>query len=139
MGELADERKAVAAALEALGFNVRWFEGFGGTDDRPDVAYMTEVAGADIYVGIVADVYGNNQPSSGFSATHEEYLEARKTGSASRSGSRPTVPSATATLGRSSTRSTSSTPLESSRTPTTSSAGCSSASSRWLQRISARG
>ena len=79
MGELAAERKHVVAVLEEAGFNVRWFEGFGGTDDPPDRAYLTEVAASDIYIGVVADDYGAMQ-RSGYSATHEEYLEARRTG-----------------------------------------------------------
>ena len=79
MSELADERKTVAAALEAAGFVVRWFEDFGGRDDPPDAAYLSEVAGADIYVGVLADDYGAMQ-RSGYSATHEEYNEARRRG-----------------------------------------------------------
>lgn len=76
MVELAGERRLVAATLEDAGFTVRWFEGFGGTDDPPDIAYLTEVVGSDIYVGIIADDYGTMQ-KSGFSPTHEEYHEAR--------------------------------------------------------------
>lgn len=79
MGELAVERRSVAAALDDSGFVVRWFEGFGGRDDPPDAAYLTEVAGADIYVGLIRDDYGAMQ-RTGFSATHEEYLEARSRG-----------------------------------------------------------
>jgi Domain of unknown function (DUF4062) len=79
MGELKDERRAVAVALESEGFTVRWFEDFGGTDDPPDAAYLTEVAAADIYVGLMGDDYGTMH-ATGFSATHEEYLEARRRG-----------------------------------------------------------
>lgn len=79
MGELADERRTVAAALEGAGFTVRCFEDFGGRDDPPDAAYLSEVAAADIHVGVVADDYGTMQ-SSGFSPTHEEYNEARRLG-----------------------------------------------------------
>lgn len=79
MGEFKDERRAVASALESEGFTVRWFEDFGGTDDSPEAAYLTEVAAADIYVGLMGDYYGAMQ-SSGYSATHEEYLEARRRG-----------------------------------------------------------
>jgi hypothetical protein len=79
MGELAAERGTVAEALVDAGFTVRWFEDFGGRDDSADVAYLTEVAAADIYVGVLADDYGAMQ-ASGYSATHEEFLEARRRG-----------------------------------------------------------
>lgn len=79
MGEFKDDRRSLADALEAEGFTVRWFEGFGGRDDPPDAAYLTEVAAADIYLGLMGDYYGTMQ-SSGYSATHEEYLEARRRG-----------------------------------------------------------
>lgn len=79
MREFKEARPILAAALEDAGFTVRWFEEFGGTDDSPDSAYLTEVAGADIYVGVIGDEYGAMQ-RSGYSATHEEYLEARRRG-----------------------------------------------------------
>lgn len=79
MSELASERRALAEALEREGFIVHWFEEFGGRDDPPNAAYLTEVAAADIYVGLMGDFYGRMQPS-GYSATHEEYLEARRRG-----------------------------------------------------------
>lgn len=44
MGEFKDERHTVANALHNAGFTVRWFEDFGGRDDPPDAAYLTEVA-----------------------------------------------------------------------------------------------
>jgi hypothetical protein len=79
MGELADERRALAEALEAAGFTVRWFEDFGGRDDSAEDAYLSEVAGADIYVGLLGDEYGTMLPT-GYSSTHAEYLEARQRG-----------------------------------------------------------
>jgi len=79
MGELAAERQAVAEALHDAGFTVRWFEEFGGRDDSAEQAYLSEVAGSDIYVGILGNEYGGMLPT-GFSATHAEYLEARKRG-----------------------------------------------------------
>lgn len=79
MGELSAERRYIAKSLEALGLNVRWFEGLGGRDDSAQVAYLSEVAGADIYVGLLANDYGG-MLTSGFSATHDEYLEARRRG-----------------------------------------------------------
>lgn len=79
MGEFANERRSIATALQDAGFTVRWFEDFGGRDDPPDAAYLTDVAGADVYVGVIGDYYGTMQ-ASGYSATHEEYLEARRRG-----------------------------------------------------------
>lgn len=79
MAELAEERKAVAAALEGLGFRVRWFEAFGGRDDPADAAYVSEVEASDIYLGLLGDEYGAMLPS-GFSPTHEEYLAGKSAG-----------------------------------------------------------
>jgi hypothetical protein len=81
MGELAQERAAVADALERLGFTVRWFEEFGGRDDA--AAYLGEVRSCTVYVGLLGEQYGSmlpSEPYAGFSATHAEYLEARAAG-----------------------------------------------------------
>jgi len=83
MGELAEERRAVAEVLEALGVRVRWFEDFGGRDDTAEEAYLSEVAACTIYLGLLGDEYGSllsSEPYKGFSATHAEYLEARTRG-----------------------------------------------------------
>lgn len=83
MGELVDERAAVAGALEPPGFNVRWFEEFGGRDDSASEAYLTEVRSSTIYLGLLGDQYGGmlaTGPYAGYSATHAEYLEARANG-----------------------------------------------------------
>lgn len=79
MGELAAERRLLASALESAGLTVRWFEELGGRDDSAQQAYLSEVAGTDIYVGMLGDEYGGMLPD-GFSATHAEYLEARRHG-----------------------------------------------------------
>lgn len=83
MSELASERRAVAEHLESFGFNVRWFEEFGGRDDNAEDAYLSEVRSCTIYLGLLADSYGTmlgSGPYVGFSATHAEYLEARTRG-----------------------------------------------------------
>ena len=83
MGELARERAALAAALDGLGFTVRWFEGFGGRDDSAGQAYLSEVRSSTVYVGLLGDRYGTmlaSDPYAGYSATHAEYLEARALG-----------------------------------------------------------
>jgi hypothetical protein len=79
MGELAAERRALAGALQAAGFTVRWFEELGGRDDDAERAYLAEVASSDIYVGLLCDEYGGMM-ADGFSATHAEFLEARRRG-----------------------------------------------------------
>ena len=83
MGELAAERRALVEALEAVGFQVRWFEELGGRDDAAQQAYLTEVRSSTIYVGLLGDEYGGMLPSgdyAGYSATHAEYLAARDAG-----------------------------------------------------------
>lgn len=79
MGELAAERETLAQGISDLGLRVRWFEEFGGRDDSAEVAYLSEVSAATIYVGLLGDEYGT-MLDTGFSATHAEYLEARRTG-----------------------------------------------------------
>jgi hypothetical protein len=83
MGELAAEREALATALKRLSFRVRWFEEFGGRDDSAEQAYLSEVRASTIYVGLLGNEYGTmlaGEPYAGFSATHAEYLEARRHG-----------------------------------------------------------
>lgn len=78
MGEdLNATRTAVAEAAESFGSRASLFERFGGRDDDPEQAYIAEVAGSTIYIGLLAGRYGA-QHESGFSATHLEFLEARR-------------------------------------------------------------
>jgi len=79
MGELAGEREQLARALCEAGFIVRRFEDFGGRDDSAEDAYLAEVAGSDVYLGVLGDEYGT-MLATGFSPTHAEYLEARRLG-----------------------------------------------------------
>lgn len=79
MSELPEERKAVAAAIRAVGARPVMFEQFGGRDANPEEAYLAEVEIADIYIGILGLRYGKPLPSR-FSATHAEYLHAEKRG-----------------------------------------------------------
>jgi hypothetical protein len=83
MGELAAERAAIAEHLTSSGATVRWFEDFGGRDDDAGEAYLGEVRACTLYLGLLADQYGAllpTDPYRGYSATHAEYLEARKHG-----------------------------------------------------------
>src|SRR5205814_1399837 len=45
----------------------------------PEAAYLAEVAGSDIYLGLLGERYGKPLPS-GYSATHAEYREAIRRG-----------------------------------------------------------
>jgi hypothetical protein len=79
MSQLAMERGVLAEALRKLGVQVILFEDLGGRDEDAVTAYLEGVARSDIYIGIVADRYGQMQ-SSGRSPTHEEYLYAERNG-----------------------------------------------------------
>ena len=75
MTELAEERQAAAAGIRAVGLRAVLFEEFGGRDADPEEAYLAEVEGSDIYVGIMGRRYGKPLKTR-FSATHAEYLHA---------------------------------------------------------------
>jgi hypothetical protein len=77
MSELAAERQAAAAGVRTVGLRAVLFEEFGGRDADPEEAYLAEVEGSDIYVGILGKRYGKPLKSR-FSATHAEYLHAEK-------------------------------------------------------------
>ncbi len=77
MAELAEERQAVAAGVRGVGLRAVLFEEFGGRDADPEEAYLAEVEGSDIYIGILGRRYGKPLKSR-FSATHAEYLHAEK-------------------------------------------------------------
>jgi len=77
MTELAEERRAVATGVRALGLRAVMFEEFGGRDADPEGAYLAEVEGSDIYIGILGKRYGTPLKTR-FSATHTEYLHAEK-------------------------------------------------------------
>jgi hypothetical protein len=79
MRGMTDERQAAAQAIESVGARAVRFETFGGMDDDPEDAYLSNVAGADIYVGILGTRYGKPL-KSGYSATHAEYNEAIRRG-----------------------------------------------------------
>jgi hypothetical protein len=79
MTGMTNERKACAQAISAVGAVPILFEDFGGMDDDPEDAYLSQVASADIYLGILGQRYGKPL-KSGFSATHAEYAEAMAQG-----------------------------------------------------------
>lgn len=80
MEGLGEERRVVAEAVRDLGCRPVWFEEFGGRDQDPEQAYLSEVDSSHIYVGILGTRYGRPDPTSGFSATHAEYLRSVERG-----------------------------------------------------------
>lgn len=77
MEDLADVRNAVAETIGKYGAEPVMFETLGARSEDSRQAYTTEVRRSDIYLGILSRRYGTRLPS-GYSATHEEYEEARK-------------------------------------------------------------
>jgi hypothetical protein len=75
MSELPAERKAVAAGVRGVGLVPVMFEEFGAREADAEEAYLAEVEGADIYIGILGSRYGKPLKSR-FSATHTEYRHA---------------------------------------------------------------
>lgn len=72
-------RQAAADGVSDVGAEPVWFERFGGRDGDPTAAYLSEVRSCDIYLGLLGDRYGRPLPSR-YSATHEEYREAERSG-----------------------------------------------------------
>ena len=70
-------RKAVCEAVESLGYTVIKAEDFNASPSSPRVACLDGVRAADAYILICGERYGDVQ-DSGYSATHEEYIEAKK-------------------------------------------------------------
>jgi hypothetical protein len=77
MAELVAERQAAAAGVRTVGLRAVMFEEFGGRDADPEEAYLAEVEGSDIYIGVLGRRYGKPLKSR-YSATHAEYLHAEK-------------------------------------------------------------
>lgn len=77
MDDLRDERAAAADAIEDVGAEPVLFERFGARPEDSRQAYKAEVRRSDIYLGILSRSYGVKQ-SSGYSATHAEYEEAKE-------------------------------------------------------------
>lgn len=80
MESLKSERRAIAEAVRDAGAQPVWFEEFGGRDADPENAYLAEVAGSSIYVGVLGGVYGRQDPVTRYSATHAEYRAAETGG-----------------------------------------------------------
>lgn len=70
-------RKAAREAVASLGHEPVMAEDFRAQSNSPQVACLQGLRSADLVVLILVDRYGQPQPGSGVSPTHEEYLEAR--------------------------------------------------------------
>lgn len=70
-------RDAVEAAVKSLDYEVIRAEDFGASPDTPQQACLGGVRQADAVVLLIGSRYGAIQPS-GYSATEEEYREARE-------------------------------------------------------------
>lgn len=77
MTDLADVRQSVANTVTDLGAQPVMFELLGARTDDSRQAYTSEVRRSHIHLGILSRRYGDKL-ESGYSATHEEYEEARK-------------------------------------------------------------
>jgi hypothetical protein len=77
MTELRAERQAVSAGIRAVGLRPVMFEEFGGRDAGPEEAYLAEVEGSDIYIGILGKRYGKPLKTR-YSPTHAEYRHAEQ-------------------------------------------------------------
>ena len=74
---MEEYRDAAAAAARSLSHEVIRAEDFGSSAETPQTACLAAVRHADVVVLLVGARYGAVQ-SSGLSATHEEYREARE-------------------------------------------------------------
>lgn len=70
-------RQAARDAIASLGHDPVMAEDFRAQANSPQVACLQGLRSADLVVLILVDRYGQPQPGSGVSPTHEEYLEAR--------------------------------------------------------------
>lgn len=70
-------RDTAARAAGVLGHEVKRSEDFGASPESPQEACLRGVRWADVVIILIGARYGEIQPS-GFSATHEEYREAKE-------------------------------------------------------------
>lgn len=74
---LEEWRDASRSAIETLGLEAVMAEDFGASPDSARTACLAAARSAEVMVLILGEDYGRPQ-ASGFSATHEEYREARE-------------------------------------------------------------
>jgi hypothetical protein len=78
--DLAQYREAVYQTLRQLRHDVVAMEDYVATDERPLDKCLSDVAGCDVYVGIIAWRYGYRPPGQDRSITELELREASRTG-----------------------------------------------------------
>ncbi|MCB1392873.1 DUF4062 domain-containing protein [Nitrobacter sp.] len=71
------ERQACRGAITALRHEPVMAEDFGASPHSPQVSCLQGLRSADLVVLVLGQSYGQPQPGSGLSATHEEYREAK--------------------------------------------------------------
>ncbi|MDE0495467.1 MAG: DUF4062 domain-containing protein [Acidimicrobiaceae bacterium] len=76
-----DLRDVARDAIEVLGYEPVLAEDFAASAPSPRATCLAAVREADAVVLLLGAEYGPRQASSGLSATHEEYREARESGS----------------------------------------------------------
>ena len=77
---LASERDAVAAMITALGHKPSRFEDFTALPVPPRKACLDAVAGADAYLLLLGEHYGDRTPDTGVAPTEEEFNAAAARG-----------------------------------------------------------
>lgn len=77
MVDLVEARETARKTITELGASPVMFENLGARSDDSRQAYLTEVRRCTIYLGILSRRYGARL-ASGYSATQEEYEEARR-------------------------------------------------------------
>lgn len=73
-------REAAAQGARALRHQVLRAEDFGAAADSPQRVCLAAVREADVVIVLLRERYGDVQPQSGLSPTHEEFREARERG-----------------------------------------------------------
>jgi hypothetical protein len=76
--DLVEHRKAVYDALRQLRLDVLSMEDYGASDERPLDRCLADVAGSDVYVGVIAWRYGFVPPGEKKAITQLEYEQAGK-------------------------------------------------------------
>jgi hypothetical protein len=56
--DLIEHRRATHDALEHLGLHVIWMEAFGACPVESTKAYLDEIEGSDLFIGVYAHRYG---------------------------------------------------------------------------------
>lgn len=77
---LEEERRALPGQIRALGHEPVMFEDFTAQADPSREACLRAVQSSDLVLLILGERYGYTFPETGQSATHDEFIEARRNG-----------------------------------------------------------